>query len=54
MIVLDSGFVVMKYIISLKKLAVYSISLIKKIRNNPEVIHGKAIEFYIADKEVVT
>lgn len=51
-VVLDSGFCVLKGIIELKKLGIYAAALIKKRRYWPKYIDGNRIQDYFKDKEV--
>jgi Transposase IS4 len=52
MVVLDSGFCVLKGIIELKKRGVYAASLIKKRRYWPKYTAGEDIKQHFEDKEV--
>ena len=51
-VVLDSGFCVLKGIIELKKIGVYAGALIKKRRFWPKFVPGEAIDQHFKDKEV--
>ena len=52
MVILDSGFCVLKGIVELQKNGVYASALIKKRRYWPKHIRGKDIKSHFADKEV--
>ena len=52
MVVLDSGFCVLKGIVELKKRGVYASALIKKQKYWPKYIKGDAIKEYFDDKDV--
>ena len=52
MVILDSGFCVLKGIVDLKKNGVYMSALIKKRRYWLKYIHGEDIKSHFADKEV--
>ena len=52
MVVLDSGFCVLKGIVELKKRGVYASALIKKRKYWPKYIKGDAIEQHFDDKDV--
>ena len=51
-VILDSGFCVLKGIVELKKLGVYASTLIKKWRYWPKYIKGDDIKQHFDDKEV--
>ena len=52
LVVLDSGFCVLRGIIELKKVGVFASALIKKRRYWPKDVDGEAISAYFADKDV--
>ena len=52
MVVLDSGFCVLKGIVELKKRGVYASTLIKKRKYWPKYIKGDAIKEHFDDKDV--
>ena len=52
MVILDSGFCVLKGIVELQKNGVCASTLIKKRRYWPNYIHGEDIKSHFADKEV--
>ena len=52
MVVLDSGFCVLKGIVELKKRGVYASALIKKWKYWPKYIKGDAIKEHFDDKDV--
>lgn len=52
LVVLDSGFCVLKGIIELKKMGVFASALIKKRRYWPKDVNGEAIAAYFEDKDV--
>ena len=51
-VILDSGFCVLEWIIELRKLGVYAGALIKKRRYWPKHVPGDLIDEYFKDKEV--
>ena len=51
-VVLDSGFCVLRAIIELKKLGVFAAAVIKKRRYWPKHVDGNAMNEYMADKEI--
>ena len=51
-VILDSGFCVLKGIIELRKKGVFASALIKKRRNWPKFIHGDDIKAHFDNKEV--
>jgi hypothetical protein len=51
-VILDSGFCVVKGIVELKKKGVYSAALVKKRRYWPKYFRGDEIKDYFAEKEV--
>ena len=54
MVILDSGFCVLKAIIELRKKGVFASALIKKRRYWPKYIHGEEIKEHFAGKEIGT
>ena len=51
-VVLDSGFCVLRAIVELKKLGVFAAAVIKKRRYWPKYVKGEEINAYMADKEI--